>query len=202
MKIDELHRKVMALEPLPYDPRLSAAISEEGYKRYRTNTGHTYYLYLQALVRILRPRLILELGTDIGRSAAFMMTALPLNSRLVTVELGPQPRTDLVPFAGDQRLSILHGDSRDLSVYGMLDVRFIDLLYIDSDHNYEQVRAEWDLYRHFMAPGAVVAMDDIHLNPGMERFWNELPFTKVDAGRDIHVSGWGIFAPENTVREP
>lgn len=200
MDIAELHRQVLALEPLPYDPKLSVAISEEGYRRYRTNTGHTYYLYLQALVRILKPRLVLELGTDIGRSAAFMMTALPEGSRLVTVEIGSQERTDIAPWKGDPRLWAVQGDSRDLSIYGMKDLRFIDLLYIDSDHTFEQVSAEWDSYRHFLSPGAVVAMDDIHLNPGMERFWASLPYPKVDADRGVHVSGWGIFSPDGTVR--
>jgi len=202
MDILDVHRRVMELTPLPYDPRLQPAMSAKGYSDYRTNVGHTYYLYLSALVRILKPRKILELGTDIGRSAAFMMTALPESSMLITAEIGTHRRVDLALFQGDPRLKIIQGNDLDLGIYGTLDLSGIDLLYMDSDHTYEQVSREWELYRKFLSPGALVAMDDIHLNEGMERFWNSLPFPKVDAPRDVHFSGWGLVAPFGYVREP
>lgn len=202
MEIEALHRLAMEAEPPPYDPRLRVAMSAEQYLAYRTNTGHTYYLYLNALVRILQPKKILELGTDIGRSAAFMMVALPADSTLITVEIGTQIRTDLMPFQGDPRLKIVQGNDRELSIYGDIDLGGIDFLYIDSDHTYEQVSAEWDIYRHFLAPGALVVMDDIHLNEGLERFWNSLLCPKVDAPRTVHFSGWGILAPSGYVGKP
>lgn len=202
MLIEDLHARVMEAEPLPYDPRLCNAASPEYYEGYRTNWGHTYYLYLAALVRLFKPRKILEFGTDIGRSAAYMMTALPKDSSLITVEIGQHERVDLTPYDGDHRLHVIQGDDRNLEIYGRLDITGVDFLFMDSDHTYERVTAEWELYRHFLIPGAVVAMDDIHLNPGMERFWNGLAFPKVDAPRTVHDSGWGIFAPSGWVRDP
>lgn len=201
MDISGLNRLAAALEPLPYDPRLAPAMSEAGYRAYRHNTGHTYYLYLQSLVRILRPKLVLELGTDIGRSASFMMTALPEDSKLITVEIGSQVRTDLVPWAGDPRLRIIQGNDLDLSVYGDSPPDGVGLLFIDTDHTEAQVTAEWGLYRRFLEPGAVVALDDIMLNGGMRRFWDSLACPKADAGLDVHFSGFGIAAPSGTVLE-
>ena len=202
MDIRELHQRAMEAVPPPYDYRLARAMSEDQYKAYRTNTGHTYYLYLNALVRILRPRKVLELGTDIGRSAAFMMMSLPQQSRLITVEIGTQPRTDLEPFEGDPRLSIVQGNDLDLKIYGGLALEGIDLLYLDSDHTFEQISREWALYRPYLSDGACVAMDDIHLNPGMEQFWESLHCPKIDAPRDLHFSGWGLVAPFGYVRDP
>jgi len=44
-----------------------------------------------------------------------------------------------------------------------------------------------------MAPGGIVAMDDIHMND-MGLFWEALPNDKVDAGHLFHHTGFGIFA--------
>lgn len=190
-----MNRRALAAEPLPYDERLSAAISREAYAAYSKNAGHTYYLYLNALVAMLKPKKVLELGTDIGRSAAFMMTALPENGRLITVEIGTHERTDLIPWKDDPRLIIIQGDDLDLSIYKGIDLEGVDLLFIDAEHTYDHVSREWNLYRRFLNPGAVVALDDIHLNPGMERFWRELSCPKAVAGDGVHFSGFGICAP-------
>lgn len=192
MTVSELHERVLR-SPFPqYDPRLSPFMDERGYEAYKTNTGHTYYLYLARLVREIAPRRIVELGTDIGRAAAFMMTQLPARSELITVEIGSQIRTDLAACQGDPRLKIVTGSSTDPRVYEPLTD--IDLLFIDTDHLYEQISAEWRAYRGRLSKGAVVVFDDIHLNEGMERFWSELPEPKIDAGKDVHFSGWGLVS--------
>lgn len=191
MNILELHDRVLASPFPPYDSRLSPFMDERGYEAYKTNTGHTYYLYLARLVRELAPKRLVELGTDIGRAAAFMTTQLPARSEFITVEIGRQLRTDLAACQGDPRLKIVEGSSTDPRIYETL--RDIDLLFIDTDHRYEQVSAEWEAYQNRLSKGAVVVFDDIHLNEGMERFWKELPEPKIDAGRDIHFSGWGLL---------
>jgi predicted O-methyltransferase YrrM len=195
-KIQELHERVMlrARTQEPYDSRLSVCMSPEEYTRYHTNFGHTYYLYLKTIVRELAPRKVLELGTDIGRSTLFMMLALPKDSSLITVELHDKPRCDLSPFFDDPRLTIVQGDDLDLSIYKERDLSGIDLLYIDTNHDFDQISKEWELYRQFLAKDAIVILDDIHLNAGMDRFWESLSYPKVDGSRTIHFSGWGIFA--------
>lgn len=191
MNILELHNRVLAAPFPPYDSRLSPFMDERGYEAYKTNTGHTYYLYLARLVRELAPKRLVELGTDIGRASAFMMTQLPARSEFITVEIGSQVRTDLAACQGDPRLKIVEGSSTDPLIYEPL--RDIDLLFIDTDHRYLQVAAEWEAYRNRLSKGAVVVFDDIHLNEGMERFWKELPDPKIDAGSEIHFSGWGLL---------
>jgi MMP 1-O-methyltransferase len=60
----------------------------------------------------------------------------------------------------------------------------IGLLFIDADHEYEKVRADYLAWKPNLAPGAVVAFDDYHWNPGVQQAVNELfgP-QKVTAGR-------------------
>jgi predicted O-methyltransferase YrrM len=176
----------------PYDSRLAPAMDETEYIRYQDNPGHMYYLLLMKLVRYLKPKKVLELGTSIGRSALFMMMFLPEDSSLTTVDIGSHRRTDLAGFAFNNRLKIVFGDDLDQSVIDQIDDGF-DFCYLDSEHNYEQIAAEWKIYAPKLKDGAIVAMDDIHLNVGMEKFWNDLPYEKVDTGDKFHFSGFGLF---------
>jgi predicted O-methyltransferase YrrM len=63
--------------------------------------------------------------------------------------------------------------------------RKIDILFIDSWHNYEYAREDWETYKILLNNPALVICDDIQAgggpeNPisGMLQFWNELPEPK------------------------
>lgn len=192
MSLQQLYDLVIADEVPPYDQRLAVAMSEQQYIQYAQNQGHTYYLFLNKLVRRLRPKKVLELGTSIGRSALFMMTALPTTSSLVTVDIGSFLRTDLFGFAHDSRLKIIFGDDLNDLIYEQVGSGF-DLFFIDSEHSLEQVALEWEKYKSRLVDGAIVIMDDIHLNLGMTQFWDSLPYEKIDTGDKLHFSGFGLF---------
>lgn len=159
-----------------------------------------YCHLLAALVRTFQPWHVLELGTGCGRSAAFMMTALPNHSRLTTINWPNPPSPDpvgveLTPWQYDERLLKVFGDTRSCRAY--VDDREIDFLFIDSgdrDHNFSLISEEWRLYESALTDTAVVCCDDIHF-PGsdMERFWEPLPYEKVDTGKLLHDSGFGVF---------
>ena len=57
----------------------------------------------------------------------------------------------------------------------------VGLLYIDADHSYDGVRADWDAWKPHLAPDAVVVFDDYRYMvrgqdhyPGVTRFVDEL----------------------------
>lgn len=197
IRLHDIHELAVNYKNIQYDSNM--AISQEEFDNYKTNTGHTYYLYLFNLIKILQPKHILELGTSIGRSANFIMCALPenrmsrQNSKLTTIELGSFMRTDLKPFFNDNRLQIIYGSTTDKEIYAPLNLKNIDFIFIDTLHEYDQVVAEWNIYKNFLTDNAIVVMDDIHLNTGMDKFWNELPYEKIDCGNDVHFSGFGMF---------
>ncbi len=192
MNLNDFYQNVLA-DPTPaYDERLGVAMTREQYDAYPSNKGHTYYTFLNKLVRRLQPKKILELGTSIGRSGLFMMTALPETSKLVTVDIGSFLRTDLTPFSYDNRLKIVFGNDLEDSVFNEVGSGF-DMMFSDSEHCYEHVVVEWEKYRHTLEDGAIVVMDDIRLNEGMSRFWDSLQYEKIDTGVDLHFSGFGLL---------
>ena len=59
----------------------------------------------------------------------------------------------------------------------------IDILFIDSWHQYAEAMMDWEIYQPLLSSPALVICDDILPGDGpaiggMERFWNELPGEK------------------------
>ena len=97
-------------------------------------TGEIEGRFLELLVFLAQPRLVLEVGTYSGYSALSMAAALPAGGRIVTCELDPER----VAFAelhieaagfGD-RIEVREGPA--LQTIGTLDGPF-DLVFIDAD---------------------------------------------------------------------
>jgi predicted O-methyltransferase YrrM len=195
MTLEETHARVLnglRERPLAWDPRLAPWIPEDRFPQALLENSQGYYLYLHALVQVLEPSRVLELGTCEGGSAFFMMLALPETGRLATVDVGPRHPWQLEPFLEDPRLRRLVGDDLDFGIYGNEPPEELDLLFVDTLHEYGHVRRELDLYLPRLKAGGFLVMDDLHLNEGMERAWAELPLEKLDLGGQFHWSGFGI----------
>lgn len=154
-----------------------------------------YYRFLHGLVRYLQPKNVLELGTGEGWSAMYMLLELPVFSRLTTINQWNPPSPDDVGealdyFSGDMRLTILRGDTRDALVANVVPDD-VDLLFIDTSHDYATIAAEWELYAQKLVDGAIVCVDDLFHND-MMRFWDALPYEKM-LRPDLNESGFGIF---------
>lgn len=76
-----------------------------------------------------------------------------------------------------------------------------DMLFIDGDHSYEGVMADWLLYSHLVAPGGIVAFHDFHCSQpsvsGVGRFLADLTRgnmdgTKREVSKILHSRNYGI----------
>jgi cephalosporin hydroxylase len=83
------------------------------------------------------------------------------------------------------RVRVVTGDSHSeeikAQVAGILKDEKLDFLFIDGDHSYEGVKADWDMYREFVRPGGIVAFHDINQGEWMNirgcqvgRLWAEI----------------------------
>jgi len=142
---------------------------------------------LYALVRAARPGTIVETGGTPGKSTAFILRALDRNGRghLYTIDLPPPPAEPVslvarsawherrppglgpgwaVPTGLRGRHTLLIGPSERL-LAGLLDrLGELDVFFHDSDHSYENMRAEYEAAAARLRPGGVLVSDDVLAN--------------------------------------
>jgi predicted O-methyltransferase YrrM len=134
---------------------------------------------LTRLVRELRPRALLELGTGLGLSGAYQGASLELagEGRLVTLdvheagriaergyaELDLAERIEHVPGYIDETLP------RVLERHGPVDFAFLD-----AEHTESATTRHFDLVLPHLAPGAVVVLDDTNQTEEMRRAWRTI----------------------------
>jgi GT2 family glycosyltransferase/predicted O-methyltransferase YrrM/tetratricopeptide (TPR) repeat protein len=143
-------------------PRLTA----DGEARYGRRLG--WY----ALVRALKPKVVVETGVDKGLGTCVLAAAL-LKNRAEGHE-GHLYATDIDPSAGflfadpyAQVGKIMYGDSI-ATLQAMTEP--IDLFIADSAHTAEYERGEYDIVRNRLSPHAVVISDNAHVTQELAHF--------------------------------
>lgn len=68
----------------------------------------------------------------------------------------------------------------------------LDLLFIDGDHSYEGVKADWENYRNFLTTGAIVVFHDIGWAEGVQRVINEDVTPLVSSCDQLPNMWWGV----------
>lgn len=125
-------------------------------------------LRLTELVRELRPSAVCEIGAAGGGTAFIFAHAAADEATVVSVDLefGRARREAVRLFArARQRLVCVQGDSHEPAtldaVRATLAGRPLDLLYLDGDHSFEGVAADFRLYAPLVRAGGLVVLHDI-----------------------------------------
>ncbi len=160
--------------------------------------------FLFLLVRRLVPLRILELGTSLGISGAYLVAALRLNAeegiaaegKLVTLEGDPQ--------LADRARGLLdrHGKGRARVVAGRFDETLdgvlategpFDLVFIDGHHEEDAARRYFQIIRPHVRSGGIVVFDDLEpWSSTVHRAWRSI--TK-GTGPDfaVHLGKMGLL---------
>ncbi len=136
-------------------------------------------LRLLAMVKARQPKVVVEIGTAAGGMFyAFAQLAHP-EALLVSIDLPGGPygggNTEresklFLSFLGPKQRAFFvrdrsgHWSSRR-DVERILGDRKVDLLFIDGDHSYGGVVADYTMYSPLVAEGGMIAMHDIVLEP-------------------------------------
>ena len=141
----------------------------------------------------ISPERVLEIGTARGGSLYLWIQAAEPTATVVSVDLpggdfgGAYPEAR-VPFyeafrRSDQQLTLLRLDSHEPSTLDAVKAAFnqqtIDFAFIDGDHTYEGVKADFEDYGPLVRAGGLVAFHDILPRPDMpsiqvDKLWAEL----------------------------
>lgn len=184
-------------DELVRNPEFGRLIGE----KVRTTTGESFtwnqdHYFLYALVRLTKPRLILETGVFDGFFSACYLQGVHVNAategvdgRLVSIDLpayesiggstSRMMRTTLpagcepgwvIPDHLRARWSLHLGDSRELLPTISSGVGNIDLFFHDSLHTYDHMLFEYQTIWPRLKPGAVLLSHDVHWNRAFRDF--------------------------------
>ena len=135
---------------------------------------------LFALVTNLQPTTVVEMGTNVGISGAYIAAALESNGkgRLTTLE-GSHSKVELARRNFDllglaQRVNVVAGDFAETLEPHAGQVAPIDLAFIDGFHDGPATLQYHALFKRLAAPDAVFIYDDIDWSPGMIEAWHEI----------------------------
>jgi len=151
---------------------------------------------LIARVGSIRPRIVLEIGIDWGGTLLHWCDLVGARGLVVGIDCDKNVIAKIRTNFGNHIFRIFRiariivGDSRAAetlaSVKRILKGRYLDFLFIDGDHSYEGVKADYQMYSRLVRPGGMIALHDIATPPtvrnpyqkgsyvGVSKFWGEL----------------------------
>ena len=164
---------------------------------------------LAELIRLLSEReldVVLEIGTAHGGTYWTWCRLATPTAHLVSVDLpGNEEWTARVRSytRPTQTQTVIRADSHDPETVRSLDALSgtVDLLFIDGDHSYDGVRADFESYAPLVRPGGLIAFHDVdsinHPASEVDRLWTQLrdlydTRELIDAVDDEHSGRYGI----------
>jgi predicted O-methyltransferase YrrM len=164
-----------------------------------------YAQLLYRLGRYFQPATILELGTSLGITTAYLAKAAP-EARLITME----GSGSVAAIANEQftKLNLQQVESRlgnfDETLPALLreHPEPFDFVFVDGNHTKEATLRYFKLLLTHMQPQTVLIFDDIHWSKGMEEAWNEIKqHEKVRLTIDLFFVGLVFFRSEQLAQE-
>lgn len=163
--------------------------------------------YAQLLFRLVthyQPQTIVELGTSLGITTAYLSAANP-SAAITTIE-GSKAVADVASenFSklGLKNIQLLQGNFDEMLPSVINHLPSIDLAYIDGNHRYQPTV---DYFLQLLAKShndAIFVFDDIHWSSEMERAWEEIKqHPAVRCTVDIFFLGFVFFRSEFKVKQ-
>jgi cephalosporin hydroxylase len=149
---------------------------------------------LAELVQQRQPRTVVEIGTANGGTLFLWCQMAHPEATIVSIDLPGGIHGGGYPYwksflyqrfpSSAQKLHLLRGDSHKPEMLAQLkkilaDDSQIDFLFIDGDHTYEGVKADFEMYAPLVRKGGLIAFHDICLHPPemgchVDVFWAEI----------------------------
>jgi predicted O-methyltransferase YrrM len=158
-----------------------------------------YAQLIYRLVSYYKPKTIVELGTSLGITTAYMAKANP-SARIATIEGSLQ-----VASIADETFAQLEVQNVDQFIGNFDDelpplleqLPYLDLAYIDGNHRYEPTINYFHQFLEKHHNDTIMIFDDIHWSAEMEKAWEEIKqHEAVRCTVDIFLLGFAFFRSE------
>jgi len=185
---------------LDVDTLLHIAEMALGVPVYPSNlfAASAYYRFLRLLAEYMHPALSVELGVGTGGGSMHLALGNP-ESKVIGIDGGnhwPEALKHVVEtcpnFEFWQRDSVEAAGYAEQLWSQSDNMRMVDILFIDTIHTYERVKAEFNAWKSLLSSRAIVLLDDLYFL-GMDKAWEELPGSKVRLDVLHPESGFGAI---------
>ncbi len=178
----ERRRQVLLRSPATLQVRDFGAGSHTGAGRHRrirdiARTAAKPRKLAQLLFRLanhFRPRTILELGTSLGLTTAYLASA-DSQSRVLTFEGCPNTAAaarETFETLGLRNVELIEGNLDDTLAPALATLQApLDFAFFDGNHRYEPTLRYFELCLAHRTDRSVFVLDDIHWSAEMERAW-------------------------------
>jgi predicted O-methyltransferase YrrM len=161
----------------------------------------------QLLFRIVdhyAPTTILELGTSLGVTTAYLASA-KIGSAVITME-GAKAVAELAQANFNKlnlpNIRVVKGNFDETLPALLAETPMIDLAFIDGNHRYEPTVRYYRQLLPAVHEYSVLIFDDIHWSKEMEQAWEEIKTDpNVTISIDLFFIGLVFFRKENKVRQ-
>lgn len=160
--------------------------------------------FLHRLVAHYRPKTIIELGTSLGISTAYMAAA---NSHAKVYTIEGSPAIQQVAAQNFEQLACTNiqsfvGNFDDVLPLVLKQIKWVDLAYIDGNHRYAPTMAYFHQLLDKKRDSSIFIFDDIHWSSEMEKAWTDIKnHPSVTVSIDLFFMGLIFFRPEVKVSQ-
>lgn len=154
------------------------------------------------IVREFKFGYCLELGTNLGISAAYQISALKLNNkgRLETIE-----GAEVYARLAEKNLNTIGYSNFAVHIGRFCDVlpkilslsQPIDFVFIDGHHDENATRKYLEMIYPFLAIKSVIIFDDISWSDGMKNAWQSI-YNDARIKASVDIGKWGICLIDKT----
>jgi prepilin-type processing-associated H-X9-DG protein len=193
--VEALRRRLLTsfgrLEASEFDPGRGTRIARAAL----SSKSPFWARVLFSLIRESRPESCLELGTNMGISAAYQASALKLNGAGTLVSLeGAKPRARTarrnLAELGLDNVEVVVGPFRDTLPEVLRGLGAVNYAFIDGHHDEQATKRYFELIASNPSSLALVVLDDISWSDGMRRAWSAIEHDpRVRLTVDLHVLG-------------
>ncbi len=170
----------------------------------RTKNNQANVLLYYALIRKLKPRIVVETGTASGSMTSFILAALNKNQegKLISIDLTPKKnkrtmnfslnKNDIgfwIPKEYKKKWTYIEADAK-IKLLEICSKFKVDFFIHDSLHTPSHMLLEYSVARRFMLESTIIASDDILWNDVFENF---LDSQKLVGYAPINNPNLGIF---------
>ena len=163
-----------------------------------------YGRLLYRLVKYFNPENILELGTSIGLSSAYMalankhtdITSLEGSPSLIEVAIDNHAALDI------QNVGLLQGNFDELLPSFLQDREHLSLVFFDGNHRKQATLNYFNLCLKKATPDSIFIFDDIHWSEEMHEAWSEIKaHPQITLALDLFQFGICFFKKEKLAKE-